>query len=444
MSNRLLKNTAIFAIGNLGSKIITFLLVPLYTYVLSSKQYGEIDLVTTSLNLLVPILLLNIYDASLRFTLDNKEKNDNVFSISILVFMAMMILTFIILFGFLPKSMHNEYWYYYLILFFQGLSQILSQYVRGIGNIKSFAFSGILYTFSLIAVNIYMIVYKSFDVRDYYLSMIIANIVTCIFLMLSIGKISFSYNKRLLISMLKYSIPLIPNGIMWWIMNASDRYMVSYFCGFEINGLYAVANKIPAILNTLYLIFNQAWQIEAVSNNNENMQSRLFNKVLILNVVISSIMIVCAKYLVPIFGAGYAEFYKYTPFLIMATMCSILATFLGANYLVMKNTKKMMKSTLVGAVLNVIMNLLMIPIFGANGAAFATFISFFYVFIVRYVDCKKTNYIKIDLKKYCPTITFCVLLSLYEILFNVNIFIEIVILVTIIIFTLIGGKKVKY
>lgn len=441
MKNRLLKNTVIFAVGNLGSKIITFLLVPLYTYVLSTQEYGKVDLVTTSLNLLVPVVLLNIFDSSLRFTLDKKEKNEDVLSSSILVFIFTMILSLFIALVIVTKSDSKEYLYYYLILFSQGLSQILSQYARGIGKVKSFAFSGILYTFVLMAANIYLLVWKKVGINGYFLSMILANILTCIFLLIVIGKLRFSFNKKLLLSMLRYSIPLIPNSIMWWIMNASDRYMISYFLGFEVNGLYAVANKIPAILNTLYLIFNQAWQIEAVSNKNENSQTKLFNKVIILNLLVSSIMIVCSKFLVPIFGADYSDFYKYTPFLIVATMFSILSTFLGVNYLVIKDTKKIMKTTINGAIINLVLNLLFIPSIGANGAALATFISFFYVFFVRFTDCKKSNFIKTNLKVYLPAFIVCVFLGFYQIVIDTSFVIELVLLILIIILIIKGGKK---
>ena len=76
--------------------------------------------------------------------------------------------------------------------------------------------------------------------------------------------------------MLVYCIPMIPNSIMWWITDASDKYMIAFFVGVSSNGIYALAKKIPSVLSMLHSVFFQAWQLSAVEESEAKDKSHYY------------------------------------------------------------------------------------------------------------------------------------------------------------------------
>ena len=250
-------------------------------------------------------------------------------------------------------------------------------------------------------------------ITGYFISIIISNIICNIFLIfrlklweyLIFGKCDIYLVKEMLI----YSIPLIPNALMWWVMNASDRYIIAINLGVAANGLYAVANKIPTILSLLYSIFNQAWQLSAIEEadkkNKAEFYTSVFNIFSILMLIATSIILVCIKPVIQNFlSSEFSDSWKYVPFLLLAVVFTSFSSFLGMNYIAMKKTKGIFKTSLIGAMTNIILNLIMIPKIGLNGAAIATMISFFGVWIIRIYDTREFVLIKFNIKKLGLTI----------------------------------------
>lgn len=396
---KLIGNSFVFAIGNLGSKLVSILLVPLYTYYLTTVEYGRIDLITTTTSLLLPIISLSIYDAALRFTMDKNQPTDAVFtnglSVSfvgtIIAILTYPILTYFNVFGDYTIFM-------YIILILQAFQTLSAQFIRAIGEVKIFAFNGILMTFVTGVMNVILLVYFNMGILGYLLAIVIANIFSIIYLSL-VGK-TYRYinlstiNYSLVKKMLVYCVPLIPNALMWWVMNASSRYFIAFFVGASANGLFAVANKIPSLLSILNQIFSQAWQLSAIEEYSSKDKSKFYSEVfnyfsMVMFLGSSAILIVIKIAMEYVVSPEFYVSWRYVPFLLLGVVFSSFSSFLGTNYIAAKKTGGVFRTSIIGGVVNVVSNLILLPLIGTNGASISTMISFFVIWIIRVYDTKQ-------------------------------------------------------
>lgn len=419
---KLLSNTLIFGIGTFSSKILVFLLMPLYTSVLSKGEYGTADLIMQTGNLIIPLASMGMFNALIRFGLDEKYDKKDVFSTAILSFFV----GFAVLLLFSPLiSMYKDIKGYVFLVFLFVLMSCLhstcSQFCRSMHMVKLFAFDGILCTFNTIMFNILFLVVFKMGITGYVMANIFADFISAVFLFLYAKLYKYLKFTRIKKStakgMLLYAVPLIPTNIFWWITNVSDRYIVTAIAGADINGLYAVANKIPSMLVLLSTVFMEAWQMSAITENKAGKREDFFKKVFAsyqsIVFIGGSFLILFTKPITSLLVSdNFYEAWKYTPFLIIAMACSCLATFMGSVYVVEKKSVMSLLTTMSGAVLNVIMNFILVPIFGANGAAFATFASYLCVFAIRGVNTKRFINFNMHSVKVGINITLLILQSL--------------------------------
>lgn len=416
----LLKNSAIFAIGNIGTKLINFFLVPYYTYVLSSEQYGTVDLLFTVCSLIIPVVMCNINEAVMRFLMDKNGCDDEIGSVAVCFMMFGMIGGLILIPVFSSIAITRPYvleMYLYIIL--NAAHSVVFYYLRGKEELMKYAICSILTTVFIGLFNILLLTVLNAGIRGYFLAYDISYLITIVIAIIwgreyqVIGK--FKIEKKMIKSMFRFSIALVPNALLWWMINSSDRIMVSAMVGLSANGLYGVSYKIPSLLTTLSNIFMQAWTYSAISEKNENAgdayTNYVFDKLFGLMALVSGGLLLFNKLLFRIlFSISYFEAWKYSPALIFGFFFLTMATFIGTSYYVEKNTVGTMLSALTGAVINIILNFLLIPIVGTNGAAIATALSYLTIFVYRYHDTKRYVKIRIFKKKYLFTLLILFLL----------------------------------
>ncbi|MCO7124215.1 oligosaccharide flippase family protein [Sporolactobacillus shoreicorticis] len=403
---KLAANSIIFAIGNLGSKLISLLLIPLYTYYLSTAQYGTVDLITTTLGLLLPVFTLSIYDAVLRFVMDRGyDKSiilNNALILTLLGFLVALLFypLFKILFPF-----SNYMLLFYLYLLTECINSSFLQFVRATGKVALFAANGMISAVVVLLGNLIFMVFLHLGIEGYLLSLISADLISCLIVLFAGDIISnLSYKKisrPRLKEMLLYSMPLIPNALMWWVMGVSDRYLVAYFVGISANGLYAVANKIPNLLSMVNTIFFQAWQMSAIEEADAADKSKfytdIFNFLSTLMLLVTSILLVFLKPILQFcVSAQYYTAWKYVPFLLFGVIFSSFSGFLGTNYIAAKKTFGVFRTSIIGAVVNLSGNLILIPLIGVNGASLATMFSFMVMWLLRIVETRQFVVIKIN------------------------------------------------
>ena len=403
----LLKNTVIFSIGNFGTKIISFFLVPLYTNILTTREYGTVDLIYTIGMVLVPLLTLNIGESIMRFALDKDADCDKIMSTgsTILIFGAIIGLLILPIAN-LFESVSNYSIYIYLYTLTLAFSQIFLCYLRGKEFLLKYSIGNIIQSLTIAIFNIIFLIGMKKGIEGYLMAYILANVCTGLYGFWA-GKVNlvikkYSIDLELSKNMIKYSVVLIPNSFMWWIMNSSDRMMVSAMISVTANGVYAVAYKIPTLLSTITTIFNQAWSYSAIredeSEDKEEYNNRVYdNLVTIVIVVATGLLMIMKPFLSVYVGKEYYAAWHYVPYLIVGFVFMTLGSFIATSYTVHKDSMGFLISGTVGAIINLILNFILIPMMGVSGAAFATCISYFGVFAYRIKDTQK--YIKLRVFK---------------------------------------------
>lgn len=410
MANRyekLLGNTVIFAIGSFSSKLLVLLMMRYYTELLSPSQYSVADRITTTANLLMPFVMLSINEAIIRFGMDNTLKKSEVFSVGLKTvtagFAVFLVLSPLLLF----IDMLSPYIVLIAVYVLLGmLKNVTAQFVRAIGLVKLYVIDGFIATATTILFNILFLSVFKWGINGYVLATVASNAVSVLGLFLVARLYRFvdiGYtNKKLRSEMIRYSVPLIPTTMFWWITNVSDRYIVTLYCGDSANGLYAVACKLPNLLTIVSLIFSQAWQITAVSEMNDRDANEFYSEIYSyyrtgLFVAGSGILMMLRPITSVLYAADYYQSWQYAPFLVMSEVFSSLVTFLGTFYMVKKRSSRVPVAIFVGALMNIILNFLLIPKYGPLAAAFTTMVSYFAAFIVRIEDVRHIVPIKSEL-----------------------------------------------
>ena len=402
---KLIGNTVIFAIGSFSSKLLVFLLMPLYPRVLTTSDYGVMDIIVNTSNLLIPIVMVSINEGIIRFGLDRSVRKSDVLSTGLGVCLA----GFLVFGLFIPLMKRVEFISSYTMLIYAYvlagcLKSVVSQFVRAIGYVKLYAFDGILSTFTTVVFNILLLVVFKWGINGYVLSTVLSNVLSVLFLFWIANLKKFvkprQVSPAIAKAMLVYSLPLIPTTIFWWITNVSGRYMVTYFLGESANGLFSVAYKIPTVITMISGIFSQAWQISAVTEADDPGQSRFYSDIFssyqtVVFMCASGVLLLIKPITAILVSEAFYPSWKYVPFLVLSVIFSCFVTFLGTFYMVAKKNAMALVTTCVGAGLNLVLNYFLIPKYGVNGAAFATFACYFTVFVLRAVDTRRI--VRLDL-----------------------------------------------
>lgn len=405
----LVKNIGIFTISNFATKFLTFLIVPFYTYYLSTEQYATIDLINTTVSLFLPIFTICISDSLLRFTISNISDSEQIYSISVNITIiggiSLIILSPILkYFNFLENYVNQ----FIVIFILNSFLNIFSNYARAVNKIKCVMVGSIINTLTLLTLNVFFIGFFKLGTNGYLAAMIISLFVTNLVYVYTVKppKIKFIPYKKLFKEkmskkMLKYSLPLIPNSIFWWINSALDRYCLNILIDLSSVGIYSVANKIPSILSVFISIFSQAWNLSAFKEYDDkdyNFFNKVFKLFLSSMVILSTLLILFTKVLATIlFQKEFFIAWKIVPILIITFFINSLNVYLGSLYTASKETKGLFTTTFIGAICNMILNFLFITFFGITGAAIATCTSNLVVFLFRYIFTKKKFNLKINI-----------------------------------------------
>ena len=395
---RLVSNTLILGAGTFASKVIVLLMMPFYTLILSPEQFGVADLVTQTANMIIPVACIGICEGLFRFTLDCEDRK-KVFSTGLCILGAGSVM----MMALIPLlSLFRDFSGYVLLIgafvICANFHSACAQYVRAQGRTTLFALQGIINTALTVILNILFLAVFELGAFGYVLSVVIGDLTVTIIIVLA-AKLyrDFSiksFSADTMRQMLKFSIPYIPTTMLWLITSVSDRYIVKAFCGMDETGLYAAAYKIPTLLTLACAVFIEAWQFSAVKDADGAERERFFGTVykcyLAFIFVAATVLVGGSMFFTKLLLAeSYYSSWRFVPVLVAATVFSTLVSFMGSVYFVEKKSVLSMITALMGAVINVVLNFIMIPDHGAMGAAVATFISYLAVYVLRAYDTRK-------------------------------------------------------
>lgn len=399
---KLFSDTVILAIGTFGSKLLVFLLMPLYTALLSPSQYGTAELITGTANLIMPFACVGITNGIFRFAAEKGTDREGVFSSSMVLLGAGLCGT--VLLGAVAlcigAAWRTEILLVVLYVLAADLQAVCAQYVRAVDRTRLFAVQGILNTLVTVGFNILFLMAFDLGVTGYVLSTVVGNLLTTAFLVVSarlwrVFRLSH-VSRTAMRELFRFSLPMVPTTICWLITDLSDRYLVSWFCGEAVTGVYSAAYKIPTIVNLVSGIFMQAWQFSAVVQSADGEEcSRFYSQVFrgFLSVIFigSGGLILLSPWLCRLLlNSAYHEAWRYMPTLLCAAALESVVSFLASVYMVRKKSMHSFLTAVAGTGLNLLLNFLFIPrtgtFGGALGAAIATLIGYAAVWVLRMAD----------------------------------------------------------
>lgn len=428
----LVKNTFIILIGKICTQFLSFFLMPLYTNILSSEQYGAFDLIITYITLCVPIITLQMEMGIFRELIDARDNQDEKNRIITSGFTSIFFQLLIFLILFFTINIFVKIPYYIYILFcivFTIISSLFLQISRGYGDNVGYSIASAIAGISTLIFNIFFLVVLKLDIEGMLLSTGLGNLLACIFLFFRCKiykSIDFKiYDKRENKELLKYSLPLVPNGLIWWIINVSDRTIITLFLGTAVNGIYAVSNKFSNILIQIFNVFNLSWTESAslhIKDQDKNIYfSDIFNIIIKLFSSICILLILIMPILFDLLiGKAYSESYIYIPLLLIGMLFNIIVSFIGSIYVSLKLTKKVATTSFYSGILNIIINLMLVKYIGIYAAILSTILAFMIMSIYRYFDVQKYVKIKLCLKSVLLIIClFITSLIVYYLKYNI-------------------------
>lgn len=386
-------------------KLIQFFLMPLYTTLMTTEQYGVAELVNNFNELLYPVACLCIYEAMFRFSLDDDSDKGEVFSNGVALLAMSIPISILVGIG-LELFARYEYALLCAVLIASSATRAaFAQFARGVGKVKEFAVSGIINALFLLVGSIAMIGFMKLGIIGYLLNIIVANIISATYIMMVVNarlifsakKISISY----LNLMVLYSIPLLPNQLSWWFVNTFSRYVVLFFCGPASAGLFAAASKLPSLVNFLSAIFQQAWQISAAQEINKEGSQDFFSVVF---AAFSAFILTGTSFLIAISAplcfvllrGDFFEAWIYVPMLLASTAISCYSAYFGTFYNATKETSAMFISTLCGAIICTPLCILLVNVIGVWGALVSALVAQIVVFLYRFIDSRKYANVSIN------------------------------------------------
>lgn len=407
---KLANNSILFFIANFGSKVLTFVMVPYYTYVLTTAEYGVVDIIVATVALVSPLVTFGMNDIVTLFLVRKEYSKEKVFTNSFLILLLANVVIYV-LYPLISSvdTFKNYALFFFALILVQSFYGTLQSFARGSGKVVTFAISGIMYTAILVTLNIVFLTVFRMGIQGYLLSMVVAYLSCCIYLLVMLNAYKLvhikSIDRRYMNNLFRLSIPLLPTAILWWLMNICDKYTILYYMSSSANGLYTVAHKLPTILATIYSVFQQAWQLTSLEMETQKersqMYSNLFEILSCILIIATSGLIMLSKFYVVVFcEKTYASAWLITPLLLISAIFNALSGFFESNYFLMRNTTAILKITVIGTIINCILNILLVPILGLQGAALATCAGFVYMTIHKMIGTRKFTPLHINIKRF--------------------------------------------
>lgn len=401
------KNVLLFSISSFLPKAISFLMIPFYTSILTPADYGVSEMILTTVSLFLPIFTLDIQDAVIRFVFDSKYKPNEVLSIAMRLILKGIIAVSVIAFGLSliqVSGVEKEYivfalWQYIVL----AIQNSCNFFCRGIDKVDVLTISSLINAVLTAIFNVVFLAVIPLGLMGYLLANTLSSTIALIYMICRAKLyryVVFKKNESLQREMIHFSFPLIFSVIAWWINNASDRYIVTAMVSVAASGLYATAYKIPAILTVFQTVFFQAWSISAVKEFDKDDKDGFISKMYVM--INSAMSILCSLIILLnihishiLYSNEFFQAWEFVPPLLVAVVFNANSLFVGTIYTAVKETRILSYTTVIGASINIVGNIILIYLIGPYGAALSTMLGYFVVMLARLVFLRRLIFLRV-------------------------------------------------
>ena len=415
--SKFLKDIGVYAIGNIGSKLITFLMVPLYTYfVHDTGDFGYYDVCLTVCMLLLPFVTLQLRDGAFRFLLDCGDEDERHRIVTFVSRTMLSTMTLSLLVAVLLALFTNIQYLGYIVglLIAMSLQEVYSQVFRGLGNNRAFVMVGILAALGIGLFSLIFVAGLGWGIKGIFMANIIARLLALVLVEAKVRLITRNTrwhidSRKVGRDIIRYTLPLLPGSLCWWLTGSSDRLFITHFLGLDANGVYAVATRFTGIIYTLAIIFYQAWQETAILQYNSPDRDRFFSKMFNSYIFLLGIIFVGYVFLLKVnygwlIADQYEESLNYIYPLGLSAVIFALAAFFDMGYQCAKDTPRTLPAIMLAALVNVVLNFALIKPLGVYGVIVTQLVTYIVLFIYRWHDMKRYFTLKIDHRITVPVI----------------------------------------
>lgn len=420
-SAKFLKDIGIYAIGNLGSKIITFLMLPLYTHFVAPADYGYYNICLTVVLLLLPFTTLQLRDGTFRFLLDSTstEQREKVVTAAYKTLLLNLLMWGGV--GVIVSLATNIAYFWYTVAFLVAFSlqEVVSQVIRGLGDNKAFVAVGILASLGIGIFSVIFVVWMNMGIKGIFLANIIARLLCLVVVELKVKSFVRFFKPYLKVGqvakdLLRFSLPLLPGALCSWLTTSSDQWIIKLYLGDEMTGIYATAVRFTSILQIVAYIFYQAWQETAILQFNSKDRDIFFSKMLNTYICFLCLLGVTYNFMLKLnygwlVGIDFQSSWLYLYPLGISTLLYAISAFLEMGYQCAKDTKRLLPAIILCAIINVALNLITIKflpdgikVYGAVSTAIVTYLV---LAIYRWIDVRRYLKLKIKSSTFIPMAT---------------------------------------
>lgn len=404
---KFIKSSGIYFVGTVLTKLISFLLLPLYTSYISPADYGVYDLYNAYISFLCSVLFLDIWAGIMRFMYDytGEEKKKpiscglSIFSISSILYTAVLIVAFTLF--------DIEYpWLLFAYGILMNLQTLVGYIARGFGKNVLYTAAGLIGSIVTIIFNIVLLVNFKMDYSALFIASCIGYIVNIVIVVFGV-KVPHvfsmkNFDKQLFKEMLRFSLPLCLNSVAYWFLTSYNRVAISAELGTEANGYYAIAGRFGSMITLFTTCFQMAWQElafakSAKENDNDSFYSVAINSY-IKSMGCGLVLMIPVIYIIYPFmiNDSYNGGKELIPLYLMGTILSTISSFLGNTFSAIKKNYLLFVTMLVGSVANVASVHLLLPVIGIQASNVALMLGFALITITRIVLLKKEMRLDIE------------------------------------------------
>ncbi len=409
---KFIKNTIIIFLSKFCTQFLSFFLLPLFTALLSTEEYGYFDLYSTYAWLLSIFLTLQLENGMFRFLIDKRDDKDgikNIISNGIIMILMQLIFFFVLFFIGSKYVCIKNIEYIFIMTIGTALLNLMLQIARGVGKNIEYSISSIIYGVSNVVFCIVFIKILSLKLLGIVLAYVLSNLIASVYLVVKIKIYKYIdfrvLSKNKVKELIVYSFPLIPNSISSWIMSISDKVMISFLLGVSFNGIYSISTKFSMLLSHVFTVFSLSWTESASMSSGDDDRNSYFSK------IINNIFLICSFICIIMLAAmpiifkllveeSYSSAYTYIPILICASFFELFSILIGGVFIALKLPKQIATTTIIGGLINIAINILFLKKYGLIVACISTLVSYMYISVTRYIKISKYLKIKLDSYKY--------------------------------------------
>lgn len=406
---RFVKSSGVYFVGTVLTKLVTFLLLPLYTYYIPPAENGIYTLHLSYINFLCSVLFFEVWAGIMRFMFeyDSESRKKPITSGLVIFFMSSCLYTVVLAVAF--PLMHIRYpALLYVFGLLMNMQTLIGYIARGYGKNVLYAACGLTGSIVTTCFNVILLVVCKMDYSALFIAGCIGYVVNIVVLLIGLRKerifSGLSFDRSLFQEMLTFSLPLCLNSVAYWFVSGYNNYAVATALGDDANGFYSVAGRFGSMIVLFTSCFQMAWQElsyakSAKSDDLGDFYTKATNAYIQflgggLVVLIPSIFIIY-----PIMvNASYGEGKALVPLYLLGTILSSISSFFGNIVSAIKKNNLLFVSMAIGSVTNIIAIQLLLPVLGLQASNIALSLGFLFVCISRVVMLRAHMNLRVDVK----------------------------------------------